>query len=358
MRARLAGNRHAAFFRLAQQRHAARRAQMLAMHFACPSVPPAKCSAPRSFPRPPPASRASPAPCSNNLRASRRRSRANNPGNDPSPAGRTSSRIRSARRISSLFCTQWPSSVIATTPACFSEPMGASSSPAMFLRDRAGDENIHHAFARRAFADQRDGAGIVNRRRRVRHANDGSESAARRRRRAGGDGFLGRLARLAQMHVQINQPRTDHQPFDVQPLRVCRRLRRGVASDRRNFAVRQSTRPPPHPACSPDQSPVRRSAIMTYHQPCVAFNQEARRLQAALRIGIVRKYATEPSSSRRAAFPRPLHRRFPNRSTASSAPSERHIGRTRRKTTPKLCQERHLGIALSWRNKKYIFNKR
>src|SRR5436190_2671605 len=39
----------------------------------------------------------------------------------------------SARRISSLFCTQWPSSVIATTPACFSEPMGASSSPLMPL---------------------------------------------------------------------------------------------------------------------------------------------------------------------------------------------------------------------------------
>jgi len=34
-----------------------------------------------------------------------------------------------ARRISSLFCTQRPSSVIATTPACLSEPIGASSSP-------------------------------------------------------------------------------------------------------------------------------------------------------------------------------------------------------------------------------------
>ena len=35
--------------------------------------------------------------------------------------------------MSSLFCTQWPSSVMATTPARLSEPMGASSSPAMFL---------------------------------------------------------------------------------------------------------------------------------------------------------------------------------------------------------------------------------
>ena len=38
----------------------------------------------------------------------------------------------SARRIKSLFCTQWPSSVMAMTPAALSEPMGASSSPAMF----------------------------------------------------------------------------------------------------------------------------------------------------------------------------------------------------------------------------------
>ncbi len=34
-----------------------------------------------------------------------------------------------ARRINSLFWTQCPSSVIATTPACASEPIGASSSP-------------------------------------------------------------------------------------------------------------------------------------------------------------------------------------------------------------------------------------
>ncbi len=36
----------------------------------------------------------------------------------------------SARRMTSWFCTQWPSSVSATTPALASEPMGASSSPA------------------------------------------------------------------------------------------------------------------------------------------------------------------------------------------------------------------------------------
>ena len=34
-----------------------------------------------------------------------------------------------ARRINSLFCTHRPSSVTATTPACASEPSGASSSP-------------------------------------------------------------------------------------------------------------------------------------------------------------------------------------------------------------------------------------
>ena len=75
--------------------------------------------------------------------------------------------------------------------------------------DGAGDENIHDAFALRAFADERDGAGIVNRRRRVRHANDGGETAARRRRRSGGKIFLRGLAGFAQMDVQVNQAGTD-----------------------------------------------------------------------------------------------------------------------------------------------------
>ena len=49
--------------------------------------------------------------------------------------------------------------------------------------------------------------GVVDGRGGVGHANDGGETAARGRGRAGGDGFLGRLPRFAQMRVQINQAR-------------------------------------------------------------------------------------------------------------------------------------------------------
>ena len=77
------------------------------------------------------------------------------------------------------------------------------------LGDRTADENIDDAFPFGDFADEGDSAGRINRGRRVGHADDGGESAARRRRRAGGDVFLGRLARFAEMDVQINQAGTD-----------------------------------------------------------------------------------------------------------------------------------------------------
>ena len=47
------------------------------------------------------------------------------------------------------------------------------------LGDGAGDENIYDAFARGAFADERDGAGGVNRGHRIGHADDGGKTTAR-----------------------------------------------------------------------------------------------------------------------------------------------------------------------------------
>ena len=83
MGAGFAGDGDAAFFGLAQQLHAARRTHMLAMHLRPGQLRPAGYCARRSIPRPKPASRASQGPRSSILRASRRRSRWNNPGNDP-----------------------------------------------------------------------------------------------------------------------------------------------------------------------------------------------------------------------------------------------------------------------------------
>src|SRR4051812_25809860 len=50
-----------------------------------------------------------------------------------------------ARRMSSLFCTHLPSSVIATTPACASEPIGASSSPARPFEIAPDGKTLTHA---------------------------------------------------------------------------------------------------------------------------------------------------------------------------------------------------------------------
>ena len=137
--------------------------------------------------------------------------------------------------MSSLFWTQWPSSVMATTPGAFQAADGRELLAGDVLGDGAGDKDIHDAFARRAFADERDGSGVVNRRRRVGHADDGSESAARRRRRAGGEVLLGRLARFAQVDVQINQPRTNNFPLGVKALNSFGHGK--VFADGGNFAV-------------------------------------------------------------------------------------------------------------------------
>ena len=85
--------------------------------------------------------------------------------------------------------------------------MGASSSPCDALGDRAGDEDIHARFRRAPFpASSATTLGLSTAGDGVRHADDGGEAARRRRARAGGDCFLRALPRLAQVHVDIDQP--------------------------------------------------------------------------------------------------------------------------------------------------------
>src|ERR1019366_7998604 len=103
------------------------------------------------------------------------------------------------------------------------------------FRDCAGDKNIHRAFSLGTFVNQRDGSRIVNRRGRVRHAHDGSESAPRRRRRSRGDAFLRRLARFAQVNVQINQAGRNNFSFRIKSFHAGGRGK--VFADGGNFAV-------------------------------------------------------------------------------------------------------------------------
>ena len=79
------------------------------------------------------------------------------------------------------------------------------------FRNRAGRQNIHARHFRGAILDPRDRARAVRGRRRVRHADDRGETARRRRARAGFDRFLPAEARLAEMHVNIDQARRDDQ---------------------------------------------------------------------------------------------------------------------------------------------------
>ena len=84
--------------------------------------------------------------------------------------------------------------------------------------------------------DERDGAGVVNRGRRVRHANDGSEATARRRRRAAGDIFFRGLARFAEMDVQVNQAGRNDFSRGVENFNPLWRGK--IFADRGNFSVK------------------------------------------------------------------------------------------------------------------------
>ena len=118
----------------------------------------------------------------------------------------------SARRSSSAVATGCPSSVIATQPACFSSAMSASSSPFEPV-ETAPIGYTRARFASAAFARMNDvtfalsltGVG-------VRHARDGGEPTGDRRRGASRHRFLVLLTWLAQVHVHVDEARTDDEP--------------------------------------------------------------------------------------------------------------------------------------------------
>src|SRR5204862_5551836 len=72
------------------------------------------------------------------------------------------------------------------------------------LRDRASDKNVYDSLFCCALVNQRNRAGIVDRRRGVRHANYGSETASCGCGRSCGYRFFGSLTRLAQMDMEID----------------------------------------------------------------------------------------------------------------------------------------------------------
>ena len=77
------------------------------------------------------------------------------------------------------------------------------------LGDCADGEDIRQADTARLLRDEIDRAFVIERRLGVGHAADGGESPRHRRRRAGGDGFFFLITRLAEMDMDVDQPRRD-----------------------------------------------------------------------------------------------------------------------------------------------------
>ena len=105
------------------------------------------------------------------------------------------------------------------------------------LGDRAGDEHVDLGRTLRAILNQRHRAGVVDRRAGVGHADNSGETAARRRRRAGADGLLGRLARLAKVNVNVDQPGADDLAGHIDFRRALRRLARRISADGGHFPI-------------------------------------------------------------------------------------------------------------------------
>ena len=122
-----------------------------------------------------------------------------------------------------------------------SRTAGDGSGCEFFARNASGDgardEHIDDAVAFGAVVDERHRAGIVDGGRGVGHADDRRETAARGGGGAGGDGFLGGLARFAQVDVQINQARTNDKSAGVELINVFRCFARGVRAYCGNFPV-------------------------------------------------------------------------------------------------------------------------
>ena len=117
----------------------------------------------------------------------------------------------SARRISSAVATGRPSSVNATQPAALQ--LGDVGQLLALLAARHGADRIDtgKVCVGRLLQHVLRDAGVVVHGRGVRHAGHRGESAGDGGRRPGGHRLLVLLTGLAQMHVDIDQPGTDHQ---------------------------------------------------------------------------------------------------------------------------------------------------
>ena len=159
--------------------------------------------------------------------------------------GRTSSRIptRGASGRYSGHSAHRPE--IATTPACFNEPIGASSSPAMpLVIAPVTPGNVDHAFPRRFFADQRHCAGIIRIGAGEVFGMQTMEVEPLRRAAAAASRLHMVSLQIARVRAngraQIDQPRANHQSRRVHPFRASAgAVGRCFPADRRDFPVRK-----------------------------------------------------------------------------------------------------------------------
>ncbi len=114
-----------------------------------------------------------------------------------------------ARRISWGSCTPLPSSVNSRTPAAASSPNGASASPARPMVMHPAGQHLAQPGALALGADELDDGHRVLRRLGVRHRHDRGEPAERRGARAGLDRLRLLASRLAQVHVEVDEPGRD-----------------------------------------------------------------------------------------------------------------------------------------------------
>ena len=116
----------------------------------------------------------------------------------------------SAVRIRWLETTGLPSSLTATAPGPDQLAELGELLPLLAQRDRADGIDPRLAGPLRLAHDEADRRLVVGHRIGVGHGADRGEAAGRRGHRAGGDGLEVLLARLAQVHVQVDQPGRDH----------------------------------------------------------------------------------------------------------------------------------------------------
>lgn len=109
----------------------------------------------------------------------------------------------------SALTTGTSSSVKATAPPSTRPPISASSAPLAALGDAAHGENVGVAGPLGLQVDELGGRLMIDGRLGVGHAGDGRDAAAHRRGRAGRDRLVFLAARLAQVHVHVDEARAD-----------------------------------------------------------------------------------------------------------------------------------------------------